>query len=543
MTAPEVPVVDQASDDGWQRLHPLSPLLRGGVVLLAVLGYFVSQLVDRVLSSFDPGEDPTDDLPGGADGGVGLAVVDHPFIALAVLVVVVAAIAGAFHVSWRFTRFRVTGAQVELRNGVLFRQHRQVPLERIQAVETTRPILARLVGLSQVVVQSAGGSDSHLTLAFLAEPRAEALRAELLDLASRTDEGPGPAAADADVPDGAAPAQVPAGARDRTDEGTPVVAVPNGRLVASTLLHGPTVVAAVLLVLLVVAGGVSSVLFDVGPGVLAAVPALLPAAFAFGVGRVRELLLHGNFRMTRTSNALRMRHGLTELRASVVPLHRVQAVEAVQPVLWRPFGWWRMRVNVAGTGQSEGQEVQAALLPVGTIADVDAVLAPLGADPHDPLVRAALHGTGRDGGWTGPPPAARLFDPWSWERNGYALGDEVLHVRTGRFSRRMVLVPYARVQSLTLSQGPWERRRGLAEARVVSTPGPVSAAVRHLSVADAEAFLDVVGEAARRARRSVPGPAPDAAATARGDSPGNGPPLAPTTSTLVDWPSPHDPRT
>ena len=39
----------------WQRLHPLSPLLRGGVVLLAILGYAASQLFDTFLSSFGLG--------------------------------------------------------------------------------------------------------------------------------------------------------------------------------------------------------------------------------------------------------------------------------------------------------------------------------------------------------------------------------------------------------------------------------------------------------------------------------------------------------
>ena len=43
-------------------------------------------------------------------------------------------------------------------------------------------------GLARVVVQSAGGSDSTLTLSFLDLGRAEALREHLLDLAGRTDE-------------------------------------------------------------------------------------------------------------------------------------------------------------------------------------------------------------------------------------------------------------------------------------------------------------------------------------------------------------------
>ncbi len=113
---------------------------------------------------------------------------DHPFIALAGLVLFLAVIAGVNWVSWRYSRFRVGGGQVELRQGVLFRQHRQVRLERVQAVELSRPLLARALGLARVVVQSAGGSDSTLTLSFLDLGRAEALREHLLELAGRTDE-------------------------------------------------------------------------------------------------------------------------------------------------------------------------------------------------------------------------------------------------------------------------------------------------------------------------------------------------------------------
>ena len=91
----------------------------------------------------------------------------HPLIALAALALFLGVVAGVNWVSWRYSRFRVGGGQVELRQGFLFRQHRQVRLERVQAVELSRPLLARLLGLARVVVQSAGGSDSTLTLSFL----------------------------------------------------------------------------------------------------------------------------------------------------------------------------------------------------------------------------------------------------------------------------------------------------------------------------------------------------------------------------------------
>ncbi|MBM6403644.1 PH domain-containing protein [Phycicoccus sp. CSK15P-2] len=511
---PPEPPEDRTGDEGWQRLHPLSPMLRGGLFLVAVVGYLVSGVVDRTLRSVDDSLG----VPGAPDTTEGLEFLARmPLVGASVLVVVLALIGVGSWVSWRFARFRVADGQVELRSGVLFRQHRQVPLERIQAVETTRPLLARLTGLSQVVVQSAGGSDSHLALAYLHQARAEEVRAHLLELAGQADE----TVAGAVVGPGDGPVGVTTH-RAATEE-EPVVTVPNGRLFVATILHGSSLALALIAALALGSAGA----LELGVVVLGAAPALVPVVFGLGVVRVKELLVHGNFALSRTGTALRIRHGLTELRAASVPLHRVQAVEAVQPLWWRPFGWWRLRVNVAGVHGSDGDDGETTLLPVGTLEETLAVLAILGARSDDPLVATALHGSGPDGGWVGPPRAARWFDPLSWRRIGYALSDATVHLRSGRLGRRVAIVPYARVQSTTLGQGPIEARLGLASAKLVSTPGPVSAGVRHLTVPDAERFLDVVGERTRVARRRT-------GTATSGDTPLAVAPLAPDAPRLVD---------
>ena len=46
-------------------------------------------------------------------------------------------------------------------------------------------------------------------------------------------------------------------------------------------------------------------------------------------------------------------------------------------------------------------------------------------------------------------------------------------------TRRTHVVPHARVQSLQLHQGPWQRRLGLADLQVDSPPGPVRVRARH----------------------------------------------------------------
>lgn len=466
----------------WQRMHPLSPLLRGGVVLLAILGYALSQLADRVLDGWGlgwvTGGDPEE--PGDPTAA---AIVGHPLVAVGLAVLLVAVVAAVNVVAWRFTRFRVAPHQVELRQGVLFRQHRQVPFERVQAVELSRPLLARLLGLAQVVVQSAGGSDSQLTLSFLPLARAEQLRDELLARAGRGDEaGPGH---DVD--------EAPVQARGA------VLAVPNGRLFVATILHGSTIFLGVLAVAALLGAGLERF----GAVTLVSLPAMLPVVFGIGMNRVKELLVHGNFRVADTGGGVRIQEGLTDLRATTIPLHRVQAFEVLQPLWWRPLGWWRIRVNVAGSPSGGDDEArgETVLLPVGTFEEALAVLDVVAPQVTRQAWFDATHGEGGEPGWGAASPRARRLDPLSWRRNAWRLEPAVVLLRTGRLSRSAVAVPLARIQSMTLRQGWLDLRLRLAAVHVIPAPGPVSPVLEHLDVADAEAFLATVGARAREARR------------------------------------------
>lgn len=496
----------------WQHLHPLSPVLRGGLVLLAVLGYAASQAFDSITRSLGGVLVPGSDLEGGRGEDLGL-ILAHPFIAAGALLAIMAVPALFSWLSWRFSKFRVAQRQVELRTGWLFRQHRQVPLERVQAVELGRPLLARLFGLAEVIVQSAGGKDSHLTLAFLSLPRATRFRDELLLLAGRTDERPVTAAGEDPAYGAVSPVPVAA------NEGEVILRVPNRRLFVATILHPATLVLGVIALSVVFGAAFGRFGFIAGLGL----PALLPIVIGAGSGRIRELLKHGNFSLADGHGSLRITHGLTDLRATTVPLHRVQAAEMLQPVWWRPSGWWRIRVNVAGAALvEEDGPAESVVLPVGTRADVDLVMSLLAPGLDPALLASGLEGAGTVGGWSLVSPRSRLLDPWSWRRNGYAVLPDVVLLRTGRWRRSLTVIPYARVQSLRLTQGPGERRLGLAAIQLVSTLGPVNTTLDHLDLADAERLLGELARRAGQARARASGPR-------RHPSPGvePSPPLAP----------------
>ena len=505
------PGSDEVAEQGWEQLSPLSLILRGGVVLLAVVSWMGAQLVSRVGNFVSPGRwrDPSGQ-PDEVEG-----ILSHPWVSLGILALVIVAAIGAAWMSWRFTRFRVAEHQVELRQGWIFRQQRQVPLDRVQAVEISRPLVAQILGLAKVVVQSAGGKDSNVTLAYLPLPRAHDVRDRIQRAASRLE---GYAAGPAD--EGGAPTGVVQSAPGGTegpygslpgdllglapDTGRLVVQVPNLRLVLASLCH-PGVV---FLVLAGLAWGIAALTVipdEWGPfgGIVVALPGLVPMLFGLLSTRVREVLKHGNFRLTDQGRSVRILHGLTDHRTTTVPLRRVQALEIVQPMMWRPMGWWRARVNVAGIhGDDSELTNETVILPVGTLDEALTVLTLVDPALSPDHLRTAALGDGGEANWVTASPRARLFDPLSWRRSGYTVSGHGVLVRRGRYSRRAAAVPHARVQSMALLQGPWDARRDLAAVSLVSTPGPIGIVIPHLSLHDAEAFLDEESQRTSAARRS-----------------------------------------
>lgn len=528
-------------DRDWHRFHPLSPLIRGGVASVAVVGWVVSQQFDRIF-----GADPNDPTQGHLGVGALLALL------------VVAGIIAAGWATWLVSRYRLGGTTLEMHTGLLFRQHRQIRYDRIQAVDIVRPFLARLLGLSELRVESAGGGDSNVRLAFLEDRVAQELRDELMTLAAISDEAPptadgtatdhrpgsrpgsplgGPGAATsrpewpgtqesgAAGPGDPTARQMPGGTGGHgrvgyssgAGAGWPqtarsVLRIPNVRLVQS-FLYSP---AGIFLVV-----AVPTVLLAFQYRWVGLLPTLGPATLAVGARHIGQMVAWFNFDLSQTRDVLGLRHGLSELRTSSLPLHRIQAVELSQNIAWRPVGWWRVEVNVAGVGGR--QDTETTVLPVGTSEEALRVLGLLIPGSDLSAVREAMEGIGPGERFVTLPRRARWLDPLVWRRCGYAVTDRSVVVRAGALYRRAQIVPHARIQSLTLRQGPVARWLDLADVHLVSTPGRVTPVVAHLARDEAERLLNEQMVRSSRARRSRDraddiGPAPTASARSPEDT-------------------------
>ncbi|GAA1705167.1 PH domain-containing protein [Microbacterium sediminicola] len=478
--------VASLSDGEWHRLHPLTPLLRGGLVLVIVGGILIANLRERLVEVLVPWLSP--DWSGPAPEDPIDYVLSHNLVAIALLVVigVLALLVVVFSLSWRFHTFRITGEDVEVRSGVVFRTHRRAPLDRVQGVNLTRPFIARLVGLAKLEVVGAG-NDGNVKLEYLATARAEEVRADILRLASGRRLAQKQAAAP-ETRTAAVSAGITgliAGPEAPVDEPESVVHIPVGRLVASNALSGTTIVLLVAIAA-IITGAVTTT------GWLLFV--ILPTIIGFGAFWVRTVTRSLRYSIAPTPSGVRITYGLLTTVTEIIPPGRIHAVEVRQPLMWRPFGWWSIRINrMSGRSSSDGSNDQfGTVLPVGDRADVARVLGlvlPGIADAEGELIfdQGAL-GPTSDDPYTNTPRRARLLRPLSWQRNGYVLGEGALLLRRGRIWRSLAILPLARLQSIGISQGPLARSLRLANIRAHTVVGRVSGSLRAL---DRDGALDL----------------------------------------------------
>ena len=185
--------------------------------------------------------------------------------------------------------------------------------------------------------------------------------------------------------------------------------------------------------------------------------------------------------MTQSPDGLRLKFGLAKTETRTVPPGRVQAIEIVEPLLWRRQGWVRVRVNIAGVGgdDSSGNKEETLLIPVAS------------HEVAQDLIQRVLPGLSlATMPWESAPSRSRRRSPIQWGRLAVAWDGAVFAARSGRITRRVSVIPHARTQSVRLTQGPWERALDLASVHVDSTPGPVKVTGRHLDALTARRVVD-----------------------------------------------------
>ena len=124
------------------KLHP------GAKWLFRLGAYFIALVPVIFITSF---------LWGGLISILGVITLGAIFM-LCITVIVITILIGEFYASLAYNRFfyEFTGNELKIEKGVIWKKYSNIPYERVQNVDVTRGIIARLCGFSTVNIQTAG---------------------------------------------------------------------------------------------------------------------------------------------------------------------------------------------------------------------------------------------------------------------------------------------------------------------------------------------------------------------------------------------------
>ncbi|MGI8632183.1 MAG: PH domain-containing protein [Solirubrobacterales bacterium] len=455
-----------------QRLHPAALVLAAGRSLRELL---VPLVLGGGIAATGPGS------------GIGV---------IGVTALGLVAAAGLGFASWRATTWEVSEGEVRLRSGIVQRSLIEVPLERVEALDTTRGPIQRLFGVVGVRIQAAGGGKApEIVLGALSDEALTALRTAI--------ERSGAGAA---TPADNAPAFP---ARALGARGMVVAALTAGQLGAIV----PLLVAASQLaddVLGPKAGETVEGLLPTG-----AAEAVLAAGGLLGVAWILSIagsvIAFARFRVTREPQRLRITRGLLSRHESSVPVGRVLAVRIVEGILRQPFGLASVRVETAGYGAEAA--IRTTLFPLLPRDQIPALLDELLPElAPTTLELEGLPARARRRYLVVPIAAgltvaavAALIDPaagavaiavplvlglWGWFRfraAGSELREGRLALRFRRLARTTMVVRPGCVDLRTLSVNPLQRRAALASFEIgLASKG--TARVSHLDAGTARSL-------------------------------------------------------
>jgi putative membrane protein len=429
-----------SDEDGWRRLHPLSPVVRAGRATIAIFIVLVPTLLS---------------------GGRNLSSDYFQLGAVAVL-------AGLGFVSWLVTRWRIDGDDLRIETGLLRRQSLRFPLAQVQAIDIVRPGLARMFRVAELRLRMGGSSGGTARLAYLNEHEVDPLRAQLLALAHSGKE--------AEAPAEEAPARL-------------LVQVPTPRLIASILVSDVGMLAELVLVGLVIGAILAP---SAARGIVSGGAAELVAVATLVWRRFNQEF---RFTLAETDEGLKLHGGLVALNTETIRPGRVQAVRMVEPFLWRRLGWCRLEVDLAGRQRRKGESETTgralrALLPVGSRGLGLELLEHVLPGAPQPVLRA--------------PRRVLLKSPLRYRYLAWGRSDAAVVTQTGRIRRVTVWVPLEKVQSLRRVEGPLQRVLSLATVHLDTAGRALHAALRDRDRREADDALGDLVRLARTARRAPP---------------------------------------
>lgn len=269
-------------------------------------------------------------------------------VAIFVLIMVIAI------AQWHVKKYSVISGVLRLRSGLINRSVRVVPITRITALDASRSLTQRLVGVWGLKVQSPGdGNGSAVYLNCLSGSRLDQLR-DALEAGRHADRH-----RDSGSTERSTIQRYLKWRRTSSVFGTPetIAVLKTTEMLIAAITNNtiPLIFAAALVVWFRFSAYVPPRAADfmnqaVEPrGIVAVLVSLVVVAIATGV--ILSALRLNRFTLIRDGDLLRNSRGLLGKQSSTIPVKRIQAVRVVEGLGRMVFGYCSLQVEVAGIGR------------------------------------------------------------------------------------------------------------------------------------------------------------------------------------------------
>ncbi|MEP2990865.1 MAG: PH domain-containing protein [Parasphingorhabdus sp.] len=470
----------------FQHLHPLSIVLKS----VSLLGRNIILIGVLYFSLFDQN------------------LLYTALAALAIMVIVF----GLTALIWSRFTYQVEAKEIRIKSGLINRNNRSIPFDRIQDVSLEQKLLSRLLGLTTVRFEtgSGGGEDGALDALKLSD--GEALRDVIRDYKSGV------------TGDGAKNTVA-----EETPEKPPLFAMDNRRILTAGIFNFSFILLAVLgtiaqnLDFLIPEGFFDprnwietisqqnnlnglSMAARIG-GVIAAIASLIAIGVFSGV--VRTFIREYGFRLDQVDTGqpgFRRRRGLFTLTDMVMPIHRVQAAIISTGPVRQSFGWHHLKFQSLAGDQSGETDHSAA--PCAKPEEIDPIIAetqihslPDGTIFHPVnhafwwrdsviiwlVLKIAALGLGffvHTGFFAlillALPLIALQF--LNWRHHQFALTESQLFVRSGWWKRKLTMLPLRKIQTADISQSPLDHPLDLATLTIGIAGGSALSPLRIMDI-------------------------------------------------------------
>lgn len=386
---------------------------------------------------------------------------------------------------WKRFEYDITEAHVTVRSGVISHKRVEVPLERVQNVNINQSFVQRIIGLSKVDFETAGGKKTEASLKYITKDQADEVQKTIRELkegkstsreVEESEEFP-----------------------DFTLEFSDLA------LLSATSLDARAM--GVIFTGLGLTGGViGSTIDNLFAGWAAVIVLGVAGLVTVWAGSfLSTVFRYFDFRLDISQRSLEYQRGLFNRSSGSIPFDKIQSVVVKDNIMKRYLGYATLEVETAGYSQEQQQQLKQTeiIIPMAKMARIEEFAEKIGGfqppREYSPVADNAVSRYTRryillsgvmaafmvPGAYLWSPVRLLLLIPAAllvlsrkaahlkYQNLGYSLEEKHLYVKNGFWARNIFSVPYYRTQNIHVTESPFQRRWSQSSV-VVDTAGSPS---------------------------------------------------------------------